>query len=297
MRRICVIFNPAARGEKAARFRQHLAELSEQCTLKATFAPGAGRILGAEAAREGFEIIVAAGGDGTVNEVLNGIGDVEGAFGRCTFGILPLGTINVFAKEIKMPTGFAEAWNIIRAGREYAIDLPWAEFTHEGQPHRRYFAQMAGAGLDSRAIDFVDLEQKKRIGGAAYIVAGLKAMRGKMPQVVVTDGTKTLTGELVLIGNGRFYGGKFPIFPLADLQDGVLEVSVFPRVDWIGFIRCGWGLLTNQLYSSGGAQHMRAGSIQVSSTDRMPFQVEGENAGILPARFSLTQKGLKVIVP
>src|SRR5690242_17817331 len=97
--RICVIFNPAARGEKSARFREHLGTLSAECVLKPTYAPGAGRALAAEAVREGFELIVAAGGDGTVNEVLNGLGDEPEGFARACLGVLPLGTVNVFARE------------------------------------------------------------------------------------------------------------------------------------------------------------------------------------------------------
>jgi diacylglycerol kinase family enzyme len=82
----CVVFNPAARGEKARRFRDQLAALSTECALKPTYAPGGGRALAAEAVREGFEIIVAAGGDGTVNEVLNGIGDEPEGFARARLG-------------------------------------------------------------------------------------------------------------------------------------------------------------------------------------------------------------------
>src|SRR3989442_11173154 len=107
--RTCVIFNPAARGEKASRFREHLGALSAQCTLKPTYAAGAGRSLAAEAVREGFELIVAAGGDGTVNEVLNGIGDATDGFARACMGVLPLGSVNVFAKELGMPTNFNSA--------------------------------------------------------------------------------------------------------------------------------------------------------------------------------------------
>src|SRR6185295_4012221 len=125
-------------------------------------------------------------GDGTVNEVLNGICDVDGALERTRFAVLPFGTFNVFAKELGMPTGFTAAWNTIRQGKESTIDLPEAEFTVEGQVQKRFFAQMAGAGLDSRAVALVDLEQKKRIGGMAYVLAGLKAMRGTMPQIVAT---------------------------------------------------------------------------------------------------------------
>src|SRR5439155_12211045 len=130
----------------------HLATLSNECTLKPPYAAGSGRALAAEAVREGFETIVAAGGDGTLNEVLNGICDEPGGRERARLGILPLGTINVFAKELNLPTGFNDAWQIIQKGRESIIDLPWAEFTANGLPQKRYFAQLAGAGLDSRAI-------------------------------------------------------------------------------------------------------------------------------------------------
>src|SRR5436309_12021374 len=111
--KICIIFNPAARGEKANRFREHLGTLSTECALKPTYAPGAGRTLAAEAVREGFELVVAAGGDGTVNEVLNGIGDEPEGYSRACFGVLPLGTVNVFAKEIAMPMNFAAAWDVL----------------------------------------------------------------------------------------------------------------------------------------------------------------------------------------
>jgi YegS/Rv2252/BmrU family lipid kinase len=295
--KICVIFNPSARGEKANRFREHLGSLSEQCTLKPTYAAGAGRLLAAQAVREGFDVIVAAGGDGTLNEVLNGLGDEPDAFSRCRLGVLPLGTINVFAKELMLPTGFDQAWAVIQKGAETTIDLPEAEFTVAGQTQRRFFAQMAGAGWDARAIELVDWEQKKKIGALSYVVAGLKAMRGPQPQVVATNGKETLAGELVLIGNGRLYGGNYRLFPLADLRDGVLEVSVFPRVNWEGLLRSGWGLLTDQLYAAGGAKHLKAETLHLYSASPVPFHVEGENAGHLPARFSLRRQVLRVLVP
>ena len=303
MPRICVIFNPAARGEKALRFRSHLASLSEQCTLKPTFAAGSGRQLAAEAVREGFDIVVAAGGDGTLNEVLNGICDAEvgrvcpSAPLKTCLGVLPLGTVNVFAKELNLPTRLKDAWQIICAGKQTIIDLPYAQFTLNGLAQKRYFAQMAGAGWDSRAIELVDWQHKKQIGGLAYVVAGLKALRGRMPQILVTVGKETLTGELVLIGNGRFYGGRYHVFPLADLRDSLLEVSIVPKVNIQGILRSGWGLLTNQLYTSGGLRHFKAETISLYSADPVPFHVEGENVGPLPATFSVQPRALRVIVP
>jgi diacylglycerol kinase family enzyme len=160
----CVIFNPAARGEKAARFRDHLSALSAECTLKPTFSAGGGRALAADAVREGFEVVVAAGGDGTVNEVLNGIGDVPDGFTNTRFAVLPLGTINVFARELRMPSDFARGWAAIRQARETIIDLPQVEFTANNRTERRFFAQIAGAGWDSKAVELVNWEYKKKIG-------------------------------------------------------------------------------------------------------------------------------------
>src|SRR5271165_6284868 len=97
--RTCVIFNPTARGEKARRFRRHLDEIATQSELKLTAAVGDARRLAAEAVRQGCQQIVAAGGDGTVNEVLNGMAEVPGGFEAAALGVLPLGTVNVFARE------------------------------------------------------------------------------------------------------------------------------------------------------------------------------------------------------
>lgn len=295
--KICVVFNPAARGLKAARFRQHLAALSAECTLKPTFVAGGGRSLAAEAVREGCEIVVAAGGDGTVNEVLNGIGDVPEGLARVRLAVLPLGTVNVFARELRMPTNFDRAWSIIKQARESIIDLPQVEFAVNGRTETRLFAQIAGAGWDSKAVELVDWEHKKRIGALAYVVAGLKALTQPLPQITITEGARTLSGEMVVIGNGQFYGGNWRLFPLADLRDGVLDVSIFPRLDVERLLRSTWGLLTNRLYKTGAVQHLKAEKFTLSSASPVLFHVEGENIGQLPATFTVKREALKVIVP
>ena len=295
--KICVIFNPTARGQKASKFRDHLRDLASECSLKPTHIAGAGRSLASEAVREGFDTIVAAGGDGTVNEVVNGIAEEEQGLAGCRLAVLPLGTVNVFAKEIGMPTRFTDAWKVIRAGHETRIDLPVAEFQSDGLARRRYFAQMAGAGLDARAVDLVNWEHKKRLGQLAYGIAGLKALRETKTQIVATANGETIGGELVLIGNGRFYAGPYPFFPLAEMQDGLLEVSIFPRVNWLSLGRGALGLVTNRLYTVGGVRNFRAPSVEVSSAGRAMFHLEGENAGHLPVKFSIQGAALRVVVP
>ena len=286
-----------ARGSKARHFRERLGALPGNPGLRPTTAAGSARNIAAQAVREGFDVIVAAGGDGTVNEVLNGIADVPDALTTVAFAVLPLGTTNVFAREIGMPRNPDRAWRAIVGGRERSIDLPHVEYSTEAGPCRRHFAQMAGAGWDSLAVDAVDWEIKKRVGGLAYVLAGLGVLRRPLPAVVASDGVTKLNGELVLVGNGQFYGGSYRLFPLADLRDGLLEVTVFPRVNVATLARALAGLACDRMYTLGRARHFKARTLTLSCEAPMPFHVEGENIGLLPARFCIERAALRVIVP
>jgi diacylglycerol kinase (ATP) len=298
--RTCVIFNPAARGNKARRFRRHLDEMAGQSAFKATTAPGDARRLATEAVADGFEVIVAAGGDGTVNEVLNGIGDATDGFERARLGVLPLGTVNVFARELKIPLRVAHAWEVLQRGRERRIDLPRVEFFADGKRERRYFAQLAGAGFDARAIELVNWSHKKKIGPLAYVIAGLKALRENQPRITVHDGTDSkhnFAGELILIGNGVLYGGPFGIFPQADLCNGLLEVCILPRVNWPTLLRCLPGFIVRQNLPESVVHRFRAATFELTSETPAAFELDGEWVGKLPATFSIERERSRVIVP
>ena len=295
--RTCVIFNPTARGDKARRFRRHLDAIGREAKLKLTAAAGDARRLAAEAVGEGFEVIVAAGGDGTLNEVLNGIGDAPDGFERARLGVLPLGTVNVFARELALSTKLDVAWAVIRQGRETRIDLPAVEYRAKGAPQRLYFAQMAGAGLDARAIELVNWQLKKKIGSLAYVVAGLRALLGAQSKITAAGGGHSAVGELVLIGNGRLYGGDFRVFPQADLRDGLLDVCVFPRVNWLTLLRCGPGLLLRGRLPASCVKVFQAESFTLTSPSATALEADGELIGHLPATFSIARSRLRVIVP
>jgi YegS/Rv2252/BmrU family lipid kinase len=295
--RTCVIFNPVAQGDKARRFRRSLDAIGTQSALKQTAAAGDARRLAAEAIREGFEIVVAAGGDGTLNEVLNGFNDVPDGFDRVRLGVLPLGTVNVFARELAIPTRLDAAWATICQGHETRIDLPAVDYDANGARQHRCFAQLAGAGLDARAIELVQWQLKKKIGPLAYIVAGLKGLLGAQSKITAAGGGHSVTGELVLIGNGRRYGGEYRVFPQADLRDGLLEVCVFPRVNWLTLARCGPSLLLRHTLPASITQVFRAESLTLSSPSSTPLEADGELLGHLPATFSVQRSRLRVIVP
>src|ERR1039457_2694205 len=295
--RICVIFNPAARGNQARRFRRHLDEMAQQSVFKATTASGDARRFAAEAVADGFDVIAAAGGDGTVNEVLNGIGDAPDGFERARLGVLPLGTVNVFAKELKMPPQIPDAWAVMRRGRELKIDLPRAEFAARGKTERRYFVQLAGSGLDARAIELVNWRLKKQAGPLAYVVAGFQALAQRQPKITVQAAGQKNSGELVLIGNGKLYGGKYEVFPAADYTNGLLDACVFPRVNLWTLLRCAPGFHLRNRLSEQVVSRLRAGKIELTSETPVAFELDGEWAGNLPATFYVEPKRLRVIVP
>jgi len=295
--RTCVIFNPVAKGDKARRFRASLAAIEKECELKKTTSAGDARRLATQAISQGFEWVVAAGGDGTLNEVLNGFGDAPEGFRRACLGVLPLGTVNVFARELKLPLTPDAAWAALRSGHEIRMDLPQAEFTVNGKRERRFFAQLAGAGLDARAIELVSWSLKKKVGPLAYVVAGLKALRERRPLITAASGATSLAGELILIGNGRLYGGNYQIQPHADPQDGRLDVCVFPRAGWATLARCGFPLLLQGRLPEQMVRRFAATDFTLACDSEAAFELDGELVGPLPVKFSVEREGLRVMAP
>ncbi len=295
--RTCVIFNPTAKGDKARNFRRQLDTLGAQAEFKATTHAGAARELAKAAVEEGFETVVAAGGDGTLNEVLNGIGDAEKGFERARFAVIPLGTVNVFALELAIPFGLAQAWELVTAGKERRIDVPEASFRVGEKMETRRFLQMAGAGWDARAIEAVSWTLKKRIGRFAYVWAGLGALEPPEAKVQVRAGNESVEGDFALIGNGRFYAGKYPFLHQADLTDGILDVTVFPEFQWSSLAGCLTNFVLGKYFRPGCQNYLQASELELSSAAVTPFQVDGELVGHLPARISVLPKALRVIVP
>lgn len=293
----CIIFNPAARGEKSRRFLRHLEEIGRECALRPTTCGGDARRLAREAVGEGFTTIVAAGGDGTLNEVLNGICDAPDGLTKARLGVIPLGTVNVFAREFRIPTNVHDAWEVIRADRETRIDLPEATFLKEGRLERRAFAQMAGAGWDAHAVSLVNWELKKKHGQMAYVIAGLQALVARQSSIEVASEDRIERGELVLVGNGKFYGGSFSIFHQAEYTDGWLDVCVFPKINLRSLPQFAIEFATGNLFSQQTVKYFKTRTLKLRSESETALQLEGELVGSLPAEITLRPGALRVAKP
>ncbi|MBU6401513.1 MAG: hypothetical protein KGS61_14445, partial [Verrucomicrobia bacterium] len=180
-------------------------------------------------------------------------------------------------------------------------DMPFAPATRGQEPaparQRQYFAQMAGAGLDARAVDLVNWKTKKLLGPLAYVIAASRASLEPHPRITVSTPAETVAGELVLVGNGRFYGGRLPVFPNGSPVDGLLEVVVLPRATWFDLLRCGLALGAGRFDRLKDIRRLRADSFRLESDLPARVQVDGETVGNLPATFSVRPKALRVIVP
>lgn len=283
LNRICIIINPAARGAKARLAR--LQKITRNVVIKTTLGPGDAEAQAERAVEQGYKTIVAAGGDGTVNEVVNGIGTAP-----VRLGILPMGTVNVFALELGIPFGLAAAWKIVRDGHVRNIDLASA--------NGHFFVQMAGIGFDAQVVKENSHTTKRVLGPLSYLLTATKVSVARAPRLhVFTHGKQVAEGSFVLVGNGRFYGGPFSIFKDADQQDGLLDVCVFRGSDPLSIIRYLRGALFGSVSRFSDVHYFKAKTLEVEANRDVPLEVDGEVVGHSPVKFAVKHQKLHVLAP
>jgi diacylglycerol kinase family enzyme len=190
-----------------------------------------------------------------------------------------LGTANVFARELRIPFARDKAWAVIEAGRTRAVDLGCTE----ARGARRYFAQLGGVGFDAAAIQAASWEWKKKIGPLSYVVAGWQVL-GRRP-----------APPAVFIGNGRFYGGPFTMFPQAQLDDGKLDICVFQNGGYWHALRYGLAILRGRHTRLRDVRYFQAATYMHDGNQ--PFELDGELIGATPVTFSVLPRALRVVVP
>ncbi len=281
---IPVILNRFARGEKAARFEERIRALSPDIELWITEEGTDAASLARQAVAGGHRTLVAAGGDGTVNQVVSGM---RGSDAR--LGLLPSGTMNVFAAELGIPSDPDRAWEIILRGETREIDLP--------EVNGRSFVQLAGIGLDAQIVLETDYELRKNIGPLSYLLAAARIAARTPPRLRIRlplDGE--IEGCFLLVGNGRYYGGPVPVFKEARLDDGLLDVLVFKKMGHLDLIRYLQGLVFGTHTDMGDVGYFQTPALEVECEDPVPIEVDGELSGTTPARIGIGPKRLEVLV-
>ncbi|MBM3571824.1 MAG: diacylglycerol kinase family lipid kinase [Alphaproteobacteria bacterium] len=289
-RQIAIIHNPVAGGRRGVLLDQVVDRLrlnGHAIDLRRTTAPGDGEALARAlcASEAPADVVVAAGGDGTVNEVINGL-----VGGSPPLAIIPIGTANVLADELGLPRAADGLAAVIAGTRRRRI--------HLGQVNDRYFAMMAGIGLDAWVVDRVNPRLKRCLGKLAYVIETARrlAIWGIGPYRVVIDGTAHHCASAIL-ANGHFYGGRFVAAPEARLDAPELDVVLFPRGGRRAAIGYALALLTGGLPRRGDVKIVKARAITVAGPAGEPIQADGDRAARLPATIRAAAATLDVLVP
>lgn len=286
MKKVLVILNPAARGERAWAMKEKIESLSNRCVVRLTSGAGDARRIARAAAFEGFDAVVAAGGDGTVNEVANGLAGTS-----MPFGVLPVGTMNVFATELGVPqNNLGQAWDVIAAGHIRLLDLPTANGNH--------FVQLAGLGLDAEVVRLTTPDSKKSLGPISYLLTLAQIAAVRPPRILLEPfDSAPREGSFVLIGNGRFYGGPFVLFNKASPYDGLLDVLVFQNQSHWDVVRYFQAVAFGNHPDLPDVEYFQTSGMDSRSSGEVPVELDGELSGSLPCRFAFSPHKLHVLVP
>jgi diacylglycerol kinase (ATP) len=296
IRKAILISNPKT-GRYATRrlpaievIHSQLSAAGLEVELVATTAPGDATRIAADAARNGLSDVIVAGGDGTINEALQGIVGTS-----VRLGILPRGTANVLACELGLPIDCHRAASVIAQGKTQRVHIGCA--TNENNGSKRHFLLMAGIGLDASVVRGVQPGLKKRFGQGAFWFSGLSHLADWKPEPfeIEVDG-KHFTATFATIGKAASYGGDLTVTPRAQLDQPDFEICVIDSTSRLRYLY----LLSHAMRRGVppgriGVHFLRATNAR--ATGDAGVQVDGELLGSLPMRFEIAPQSLEVIVP
>lgn len=295
-----LIVNPASgpwdTRHELAGVLNYLEDQGWSTTLHETGRSGQATALAQQARDEGADAVLVVGGDGTINEVINGLAESQVAL-----GVLPGGTANVWAKEMGLPTRsplhllpLIDSVKLLVSGDRRRIDL--------GQANGRYFLQWTGVGLDAEVTYAMEprTRRQRRLGALAYIVAGLTTaanMVGTRTRIWIDEERIYRRSILVVISNSQLYGGRVRIATDARLDDGLLDVDIFAGTGFGSALRTALGVITGLHVRDPRHSCYRARSIQIEAEKEMAIHVDGEPLGTTPLECRVVPQALNVLIP
>jgi len=310
--RVVVVVNPrsqaGALGRKwphiAAQLRREIGSFEDVLTR----GPGDATRLAREAVDGNADVVVAVGGDGTINEVANGFFDGGSPLETdAALAVVPFGTGGDFRKTLGLTKDLARSARAIRNGRMRRIDVGRLAYVDPaGAVATRMFINIASFGLSGLVDDYVNRAGTKLLGGlASFALATVRASLAYRPQriqLVFDDDAATAverTVQTVAVANGRYFGGGMKIAPDAELDDGAFDVITLGDLSIHDMVRHGARLYSGTHLGLAKVHHRRATRVDARALGRDPVRIDcdGETPGTLPATFTLVPKSLSVLVP
>ncbi len=317
MSNMTIIYNPLAGSADYAHVMEGIAtewrQLGWGVAVRPTEAAGHATLLAAEAVENGCSLVLAAGGDGTLGEVVNGLAETE-----TIMGILPAGTANSFARELQMPVPSAlqmpmpksikraklhSASAALVAGRVQQMDLGYREGNGLAESNSRYWMLWASTGADGYLVHEVEPRPKwsKKMGWASYVLQGIPVLStfSHVRACVEVDGY-TLEEDyiLILISNSRRYaGGVLTLSQEAYVDDGLFEVWLFGGRGLSRLSRHGWRALRGQHLEDPDTILLRGQQVTINTDMPMPVQMDGDPAAATPLTCTIKPGALRLLVP
>lgn len=301
-----LIYNPASGRRRHTRF----AELEEAtrllkadgiaAELAPTSARGAATEIARQAAARNADLVIVCGGDGTINEAVNGL-----VGSHVPMAILPAGTANILAKELGIPWHIPAAARLISGGttRRIALGSVMSSTPHgEVDPSQgcRYFLSVAGAGPDGAIVHAVDLGLKDRTGVIAYWAAGARQLfQYRFPEIAISSSEAKRSATLIVVGRTVNYGGPFKITTGASLFEDSFEIVAFDTQSRWRYVSAIPALWLGRLRSVRGIHAWKTRELTCSSPNGSTIhaQVDGEPVGTLPLHFRIVPDALTLVVP
>ena len=307
--RTVVVVNPKSQGGKLGKRWVEIAETLSRAfpfDEAITKGPGDATKLTRDALRGGAERVVAIGGDGTVNETVNGFFDDAGRpiAPNAAFALIPFGTGGDFRRTFHLPTEIADAAKVVAQDHRSKIDVGRLTFrTPDGAVAYRMFANIASFGV-SGVVDRLVNESGKKLGRLSFLWATARATLSYKNQRVqlVFDGADRVEATIntVAVANGRFFGGAMMVAPDAEVDDGVFDVVAMGDLGFMDLLTSGRRLYKGTHLSMDKVSARRAKVIEAEGVDPnavIELDVDGESPGRLPAKFEIVPGALSMVVP
>lgn len=294
--RALVIVNPASGRHDPEKTRGLLEQRFDQeqvaFELRETQQAGDALEWARQAESDGFDLVVVSGGDGTVMEAMSGL--IKGG-SKVPLAQIPVGTANLLARALLIPTDQEEALDVVFNGKETRLDVGYL-------PHEdRYFALVAGAGYDARLIGDASRELKNALGFAAYVVTGIKnlfTLRSARIELEVDGQKRRLRAHTIMVVNvGQIGEGAISIGPNIHPHDGKLDLMIVSSATVLGALRIVFRVLTRQFKGTSELTYLSGSRVRITAKPPLPTEIDGEQLGMTPLYVEAVPKGALLIVP